>query len=89
MTPQEKHAKRVAAIAILDERIDELVDAIAAIEEAIFEDTANALGRARDELDFSLEWGCPPSPNDTCAYDPEEDPANDSCLFCHQPAERK
>lgn len=34
-------------------------------------------------------WECEKSPIDYCAYNIEDDPACDDCLFCHQPDERK
>lgn len=32
---------------------------------------------------------CPTSPIGVCAYDGDDDPSNDDCLFCHDPDERK
>lgn len=34
-------------------------------------------------------WECPTSPLQVCAYDVDNDPACDDCLFCHDPDERK
>lgn len=34
-------------------------------------------------------WDCPTSPTGECAYDADEDPSYDDCLFCHKPDERK
>lgn len=41
------------------------------------------------DLVYSDMWHCDGSPTAHCVYDDAEDPANDSCLFCHQPYERK
>jgi len=34
-------------------------------------------------------WECPESPFGYCMYHKIHDPAMDSCVFCHQPYERK
>jgi hypothetical protein len=34
-------------------------------------------------------WECSDSPCGYCVYDYIDDPAYDTCLFCHQPEERK
>lgn len=34
-------------------------------------------------------WDCQDSPTGRCAYNGEEDPVNDECLFCGDPDERK
>jgi len=34
-------------------------------------------------------WSCKKSPVKTCIYDSLEDPVHDSCIFCHEPEERK
>ena len=34
-------------------------------------------------------WECPASPIEACVYDDHTDPANDHCLYCNQPHERK
>lgn len=34
-------------------------------------------------------WDCKESPVGKCAYDWIEDPCMDSCIFCHNPEERK
>ena len=38
---------------------------------------------------ISVKWECPSSPFGWCAFHIIEDPANDGCVFCHQPQERK
>lgn len=35
------------------------------------------------------DWDCDKSPVGKCVYDIIEDSACDSCVFCHQPDERK
>lgn len=43
-----------------------------------------------DDLEIAPIWVCEKgSPTGHCVYDNENDPANDSCLYCHQPRERK
>ena len=37
----------------------------------------------------STEWDCPESPFGWCMYHILNDKANDDCVFCHQPKERK
>lgn len=32
---------------------------------------------------------CPDSPWGICAYNANQDPVHDDCVFCHQPEERK
>jgi len=34
-------------------------------------------------------WDCEKSPVGKCVYDFFEDPCRDSCIFCHDPEERK
>ena len=34
-------------------------------------------------------WDCEKSPVGKCVYDFYQDPCRDSCLFCHDPEERK
>lgn len=34
-------------------------------------------------------WDCSDSPFGVCAYDREDDPCSDFCLFCGEPEERK
>ncbi len=34
-------------------------------------------------------WDCSESPIGVCAYDEDDDPARDNCVFCHDPEERK
>ena len=34
-------------------------------------------------------WSCEKSPFGTCAYDLDEDPACDECIYCGKPEERK
>jgi len=34
-------------------------------------------------------WDCEKSPVGKCVYDFLEDPCMDSCIFCHDPEERK
>jgi hypothetical protein len=41
------------------------------------------------DLRLGSHWDCPESPTGECAYDADEDPCLDDCLFCHEPDERK
>ena len=34
-------------------------------------------------------WDCDLSPVGMCAYNEDEDPCRDDCVFCHDPEERK
>ena len=48
--------------------------------------------KAIDESAEVIEIGhhaCPTSPIGVCAYDGDDDPSRDDCLFCHDPDERK
>lgn len=47
-----------------------------------------ALEHPPEEITFGYHE-CQQSPTGECAYDVEEDPCEDSCLFCEQPSERK
>lgn len=46
-------------------------------------------GLQSNEISFSDFWKCSKSPTGMCVYDNIEDPAHDSCVFCHEPEDRK
>ena len=46
-------------------------------------------GVPADREAWSHNWKCESSPTGSCLYDREQDPAQDHCVFCHNPYERK
>ncbi len=50
--------------------------------------------RPENYCEIKAAWACeghecPTAPLGRCVYDEDEDPANDDCIHCHQPYERK
>lgn len=74
-----------------------VAQALRAQERALELEAAQALVKVLDGyhglkpeyIGFARHWDCPESPTDHCVYNREKDPAQDDCLFCHQPYERK
>lgn len=84
---------REPILAELDGRIEELRGTIADLET---EREAYATSLVRKALPETPEeaiehgmWECAASPTGRCAYNADEDPALDMCLFCGGPHERK
>lgn len=82
-------------VEVLDHRLEAMREALEALEaergRLLLRLTNEALGTSyeEDRLNFSPYHTCPTSPSHNCIYDPYEDPAEDDCLFCHDPSERK
>ncbi len=91
-------APRFARRHELEEQIERLQSQIEDEDEAIreyvarqFNATPNDRGRVEPEdLEIPSAWVCEKgSPTGYCVYDNMNDPANDSCLYCGEPRERK
>lgn len=49
----------------------------------------DATGLQSNEVKISSFWDCLKSPVGKCVYDIIEDPYRDSCVFCHEPEDRR
>lgn len=87
----------INAIANLMKQIEQLEEDATATE-ALLPESAQLLKEAngflkkmadRPHAEIGIYQHCPDSGFEYCAYDAEEDPCRDCCLFCGQPEERK
>ena len=73
----------------LQERVEKLQGGIWSIDMELAKVASAAHGMDLEISGDNYDHECETSPIGICAYDDDEDPLHDSCVFCHQPYERK
>ena len=78
------------AIKKLEDEIEQHSRSLQSVTEKLIDTISYRLHEhRRSDLVGSQYHQCDQSPIEICVYDNSEDANHDSCLFCHQPEERK